>query len=81
MISLEQRAILGKMVASSYANQGIIKIWYNYEISKEPEGEFRTISYPKRFIPFMDREIKKFYEKYIKLKTPVYSAKPSPKQL
>lgn len=31
-------------------------------VSKEPEGEFKVLSYPKKFVPEIDRLISEYYK-------------------
>lgn len=61
ILTLQQKSVLGRLVCSEYHSQQIINKATHSVLSKEPEGEFYVQSYPKKFVPEIDRIIEEYY--------------------
>lgn len=62
MLSLPKRVELGKIVIQHYLHDSGVKMPLHRAVSKEPEGDFTVLSYPKAFNPAMDRLIDEYYQ-------------------
>lgn len=78
-----QKEELGKLICMLYFVQQVVTGSLHKIISKEPEGEFTVLSYPKKFIPFMDEMIISYWDsmaaipKRKRVPTKIISVKPS----
>lgn len=61
ILTLQQKTLLGRLVCTQYHSQQIIKKATHRVLSKEPEGEFYVQSYPRLFVPEIDRIIEEYY--------------------
>lgn len=63
LLPIDKRAELGAIIIQHYIEQSGIKRPVHKAISVEPEGVFTVVSYPKVYIPEIDRHIAEFYQK------------------
>lgn len=60
-LSQEQKVELGNIICQRYLNQVYIRDTIQKIDSKEPEGVFKVLSYPKKFAPEIDYLILEYY--------------------
>lgn len=63
LLPIEKRTELGAIIIQHYIEQSGIKRPVHKTISVEPEGTFTVVSYPKIYVPEIDRQIAEFYQK------------------
>jgi hypothetical protein len=64
MLSREKRLELGKIIVSHYINESGISMPLHKAYSKEPEGTFMVLSYPKIYNHQMDKLIASYCQKF-----------------